>query len=157
MDPRYRLAEPHDLDAIHALRRAFYQETNSAWDDDGARRALGQLLRNRSFGEVWLLESNFGPLGFLVVTIGFSLEFLGPDAFVDELYLAPAVRGRGHGREGLALALKVAQERGVAAVHLEVTADNEDALELYQRSGFVDHGRRLFTSWIAEPPDRWPG
>jgi ribosomal protein S18 acetylase RimI-like enzyme len=157
MDPTFRQATPADLEAVHALRRAFYQETNSAWDDAGGRRALEQLLEQPEHGEVWILESLFGPLGFLVLTFGYSLEFLGQDAFIDELYLAPAVRGMGHGHAAIKLSQQIAQRHGVAAVHLEVSSENDAALSLYTRNGFVDHGRRLFTSWIVQPPDRWPG
>lgn len=157
MDPTFRQATVADLDAVHSLRRAFYQETNSAWDDAGGKRALEKLLAQPELGEVWVLESLFGPLGFLVLTFGYSLEFLGRDAFIDELYLAPAVRGLGHGHAAITLAHKIAERHGVGAIHIEVASENDPALSLYTRNGFVDHGRRLFTSWIAEPPDRWPG
>jgi ribosomal protein S18 acetylase RimI-like enzyme len=42
----------------------------------------------------------------------------------------------------------VARELGVNAMHLEVSRDNEAALELYRRIGYVDHGRYLMTKWL---------
>ena len=42
-------------------------------------------------------------VGYVVVTLGFSLESGGRDGFIDELYIAPAARGRGIGAKVLAL------------------------------------------------------
>ena len=41
-----------------------------------------------------------------------------------------------------------ARERGVNAMHLEVSPDNQAALELYRRAGYADHGRSLMTKWL---------
>ncbi len=37
---------------------------------------------------------------------------------------------------------------GIKALHLEVDHTNPRALELYQRSGFVEHKRHLMTRWL---------
>jgi ribosomal protein S18 acetylase RimI-like enzyme len=37
---------------------------------------------------------------------------------------------------------------GVNAIHLEVDPGNDSALELYRRTGFVDHNRFLMTKWL---------
>ena len=141
MEPTFRQATPADLEAVHALRRAFYQETNSAWDDAGGRRALEQLLEHPERGEVWVLESLFGPLGFLVLTFGYSLEFLGRDAFIDELYLAPAVRGMGHGHAAIKLAQQIAQpaEENLVALDLSGAMRGTPGVWHDQRLGQHDH------------------
>ena len=157
MGPTFRPAGAADLDAVHALRREFYRGTGSAWDEAGARGALAVLLMGPAWGEVWLLETSAGPAGYVVVTFGYSLEFLGPDAVVDELYLAPAVRGPGLGGAALELAGQRARGRGVRALHLEVEPENEAALALYRRQGFLDHGRRLMTLWLDPAPPGWLG
>jgi ribosomal protein S18 acetylase RimI-like enzyme len=33
-------------------------------------------------------------------------------------------------------------------MHLEVSPDNQAALELYRRAGYADHGRYLMTKWL---------
>jgi ribosomal protein S18 acetylase RimI-like enzyme len=43
---------------------------------------------------------------------------------------------------------KAARERGVNAMHLEVSRGNDAALELYRRGGYVDHDRCLMTKWL---------
>ena len=69
-----------------------------------SRRALATLLDDDTLGGVWVLEDEQGVAGYLAVTLGYSLEYGGRDAFIDELYLAARARGRGAGRAALELA-----------------------------------------------------
>jgi ribosomal protein S18 acetylase RimI-like enzyme len=84
----------------------------------------------------------------VVLTVSFSFEYRGYDAFIDELYIAEEHRGRGIGRRAMRFAESAARERGVNAMHLEVSPDNQAALELYRRAGYADHGRYLMTKWL---------
>ena len=59
-------------------------------------------------------------IGYLVLTIGYSLERGGRDAFIDELYVRAERRGRGLGALAVATAEAAARRLGVRAVHLEV-------------------------------------
>lgn len=52
------------------------------------------------------------------------------------------LRGRGYGRETLALAIKLAAESGFSAMLLEVRESNAPALGLYKSSGFEEVGAR---------------
>jgi GNAT superfamily N-acetyltransferase len=85
----------------------------------------------------------------MAVALGFSFEYRGREAFVDELFIAESHRGRGLGREALEIAEAYCREAGVNALHLEVERHREDALELYRRRGFTDHGRTLMTKWLT--------
>ncbi len=77
------------------------------------------------------------PIGYLVLTIGYSLERGGRDAFIDELYVRPQWRGLGLGTLAVATAEVAARRLGVRAVHLEVDTTNERARRLYERIGFA--------------------
>ena len=44
--------------------------------------------------EVFYAEERY-PFDRVVLTLGWSLEYHGRDAFVDELFIAPSCRGRG--------------------------------------------------------------
>jgi ribosomal-protein-alanine N-acetyltransferase len=79
--------------------------------------------------------------------------------------VAPRARRRGGGSALVAAALEAARSAGLAQVHLEVRGDNEAALALYLRHGFLAVGRRpryyeggeaavLMTRRLAERP-RW--
>jgi ribosomal protein S18 acetylase RimI-like enzyme len=50
--------------------------------------------------------------------------------------LLPAYRGRGIGRQLLSACLAKARSKGITRVELEVRADNERAIKLYERMGF---------------------
>ena len=114
-----------------------------------ARAAAEELIRDPRLGRLWVAVDGAAVAGYLAVTLGFSLEHRGLDAFVDELYLEPESRGRGLGIEALAIAEAYCRERGVRTLLLEVEPHREMAFELYRRSGFEDHGRRLMTKRIG--------
>lgn len=142
----WRRARPDEEDALLELMRAYYAEDGYPFREHGARAALARLLREPERGAVFVAEQDDSPIGgYAVLTVGYSLEYLGLDAFVDELYLTPAFRGRGLSRGALAALEAECLARGVGALHLEVERDKAIALDLYRRRGFVDHDRFLMT------------
>ena len=84
----------------------------------------------------------------MILTLGYSFEFRGRDAFIDELYIEPEFRRRGLGRRALEFVEEKARALGVNALHLEVDRGNDPAMELYRRTGYENHGRRLLTKWL---------
>jgi ribosomal protein S18 acetylase RimI-like enzyme len=88
------------------------------------------------------------PVGYVVLTFGYSLEFLGRDAFIDELYLREYYRGRGWGRKTLDFVEEQARTSDIRSIHLEVVRQNDTAKEVYRRTGYVDHDHFLMTKWI---------
>lgn len=149
---RFRPATDADVAPIVALMRGYYAEDGYSFEAVQSRHALRTLLGDDTLGRVWVLEDEEGVAGYLVVTLGYSLEYGGRDAFIDELFLAERARGRGAGRQALDLAEAWCRERGVRALHLEVEPHRDQASELYRRRGFVDRGRRLMTLWLARSP-----
>jgi ribosomal protein S18 acetylase RimI-like enzyme len=143
-----RPATPADLEAVLALHRAFFAEDGYTFREEESRANLARLLGDPSLGRLWVMDSEGEVVGYLLLAFGFSLEFRGRNAFVDELYVAPGHRGRGLGKRAIALATDACRELGVRALHLEVERYKEGAQELYRRSGFVDHDRYLMTKWI---------
>lgn len=150
MSAIFKAASPADADALLAMMREFYAHERIEFVERDARRALSQILSDASLGRVWLIESGAERAGYLVLTLGFSLEFKGRDAFVDELFLRAEFRGRGIGKSALRVAEDACRELGVRALHLEVDRANATAHELYRRSGFTGHDRHLLTKWIEK-------
>lgn len=93
-----------------------------------------------------LLENEVA--GYAVLTFGYSLEFHGRDAFVDELYLRNEYRGQGIGKRALEFLTEVCVAEGVSALHLEVERSNTQAQAVYRKFGFEDHDRYLMTRWL---------
>jgi len=153
--PSFRPAGPADLDAVLPLVQAYYAEDGYPFVPERARHALAGILGEPAFGRVWLLEDDDGAAaGYVVLTLGYSLEYHGRDAFIDELYIAPRLRRHGLAREAMALADRACRELGVQALHLEVEHDKPATEAWYRRLGFQDHNRRLLTRWLAEATDR---
>ena len=115
------------------------------------RRALGALLEQAAFGRAWVIQDP-GPVGYMVVAFGYSIEFGGRDAFLDELFISPDHRGRGLGTQALEVATQACREAGIVALHLEVERSNTAAQQLYRARGFVDHDRYLMTRRISDRP-----
>ncbi len=141
-------AEATDLELLVAFMRDFYEHEALRFDETAACRALQQILANPFFGRVFLLEFDGEKVGYTVLTFGFSLEFHGRDAFVDELYIVDSHRGRGIGKQTLDFLAKVCRAEGIAALHLEVERANTIAQEVYRKQDFKDHDRYLLTKWI---------
>ena len=134
------------------MMREFYDFEHLAWDEPKSRRALGELLADGRLGRVWVIARDGGDVGYMVVAFGFSLEFGGRDAFLDELYVREGQRGGGIGRRAIETALEACREDGIHALHLEVERKNEAAQGFYRRLGFREHDRFLMTRWIAGEP-----
>ncbi|MBI3968192.1 MAG: GNAT family N-acetyltransferase [Chloroflexi bacterium] len=128
--------------------RAYYPEDHLQLDESAARSAVEQLVGDEKLGRIWLIRYDGRTVGYVVLAFGFSLEFHGRDAFVDELYVEPAYRGRGLGKAALRFVEAVAPALGITALHLEVERANTRAQTLYRRTGYEDHDRYLMTKWI---------
>ena len=144
-----RPATAADLETVLALHQAFFAEDGYAFREEESRANLARLLDDPTLGRLWVMDDGGTIAGYILLAFGFSLEFRGRDAFVDELYVAPGHRGKGLGTRALTLAAEACRELGVRALHLEVERYKEGAQALYRRMGFVDHERYLMTKWIG--------
>jgi len=121
--------------------------------DERRRRAIFEdFTKEASFGRAWLIFAGEKLAGYVILTLGFSFEYRGRDAYIDELYLEKQFRGRGIGRKTMQFVEEAARGLGVNAIHLEASQGNTAAMELYRRTGFVDHERRLMTKWLTGTP-----
>lgn len=150
----FRPATEADMGVLLELMRGLYAEDGSTLlREEAAETALRGLLAAPDRGLVRVIEQGGEPAGYLVLTWGYSLEFHGRDAFIDELYVAPPYRGKGLGRQAVEWAEDACKAHGAGAVHLEVEIDNERAHALYRRSGFAERGLRLMTKRLRVAPE----
>lgn len=148
---RFAVATREDIELVVSLMRALEDADPGPTPFDGERRGnlLGTFVKDRSLGRAWLIFDGPHPIGYAVLTLGFSFEYGGRDAFLDEMYLDERYRGKGIGRQAMDFVEAHAREMGVNAVHLLVTRENEPAIGLYRRSGFFLQERRLMTKRLA--------
>ena len=117
------------------LARDFHAEDGHPLTERG-EAALLQAARGHPLARVWLIREQDRVVGYTVLCLGFGIEYGGPDAFVDDLYLVPAARGRGTGAAVLALLEREARALGLAALFLVVDPENRRARRTYDRAGF---------------------
>ena len=104
-------------------------------------------LRQHLFGEhpmaeVIIAEWDGEPAGFALYFHNFS-TFLGkPGVYLEDLYVRPALRGRGIGRQLLARLAQLAVARGCGRLEWSVLDWNTPALRVYRAIG-------------AQPMDEW--
>lgn len=140
------LARPEDLDALLAMLAPCQAERGIDGDDEDRRAALAPLLEGSPLGAAYLIGPRRAPVGFIVVTFGWSLEMGGMDAFIDEFWIRPGVRGRGVGSEVLSALLPRLESAGVRAIHLEAEAGNPRLERLYAQHRFrLRDGHHLMT------------
>jgi ribosomal protein S18 acetylase RimI-like enzyme len=139
-----------EADLLRMMRNLAEQEPGAYYFDEHAvRSVLRQFLADPGLGMAWVFSDGATIAGYIVLTLGYSFEYHGRDAFVDELYVDPQHRRRGIGREALKFVDEQARTMGVTALHLEVDQGNDPALELYQHAGYQDHRRHLMTKWLV--------
>lgn len=148
MEPVFKLASVSNIEMLLKLMSEFYAHEHLSFNEQAARSALKLILSNDSYGQIHLIHLDEEIIGYLVVTFGFSLEYLGRDAFVDEIYIQEKYRGQGIGKQGLQFAENICREQGIQALHLEVERENINAQAVYRKAGFVDSDRYLLTKWL---------
>ena len=147
--------EPWNPALLEAFAEAKYASFRSEIDAnvfpclgelDGCRRLMREIVQKPGFlaGTTWLLT--YGRAGRIPGTLGRRPEFCGTvqgirDASglgaIQNLGIAPEHRNGGLGTNLLFHALQGFRHAGIGRVYLEVTAQNDGALRLYRRLGFV--------------------
>jgi len=137
----WRAATVADDDALVALGLALQREDPGPYPVDEAqyRRTLAALRAAPTRGRAVVLDGPEGVVvGYALLVTWWNNELGGELLVIDELYVAPAHRGAGHGRALIEAARRGAFTDGapVAAV-VEVYPDNVRARALYERLGFA--------------------
>ena len=146
-----RLATLTDVDVLVRLMQHLRAEASLTISERAASRAFEALLDDSRVGQVWMIEQDGHPAGFVVLTVGFSMEYGGLRGFIDDFYVAPLYRRRGLGHAALEEVKRACRRRGVRALVVENTPDNDAAASAYLSVGFADSGRCLLTLPLAEP------
>ena len=130
-----------DLIPILNLLRTQLQEHDIVLTDEALQRATQGLIENHALGRILTARRDGELVGVAVLSFLWTLEHGGPAAWLDEVYVDPARRGDGIGRQLVEAAMQVARDNGCIALDLEVDAGHEAAERLYERMGFRRHQR----------------
>jgi ribosomal protein S18 acetylase RimI-like enzyme len=146
-DVGLRRASEDDIRDLAVFMRQLREDDpeEGAFDESRSVPAMRRLLAEPSLGRVWMIEADGQVAGYVALTLGYSIEFGGVAAFVDELFVAREFRVAGVGTKALELVIAEARTLDVAIVLLEVTQSNDRAKRLYRKAGFADRGHHLMT------------
>jgi diamine N-acetyltransferase len=144
-DLKFREAFSRDIPMLLEYMRKFYALDHYPFDEAKARHNLNKFIFTPELGRMWVLEIDQKPIGYLALTFGFSFEYDGRDAFIDEIYLDDEYRGKGYGTKVMQMLEERARQLDVHAMHLEVERTNRRGEKLYINSGFSSNDRRLLT------------
>src|SRR5262245_24169102 len=133
-----RPAKPQDLNVICNLIRALaeYERLSDQVSLD-ENRVKEHLFGARPFAEVLLAEDNGDIVGFALFFHNYS-TFLGkPGIYLEDLFVRPEHRGKGHGKALLKALAKLAVERDFCRVEWSVLNWNTPSIEFYKALGAV--------------------
>lgn len=143
MSAALTLAGPEHLETVLRMVESFHNEAELQTSPEHRQAALEPLLEGNPYGAVYVIGPARAPIGYVALNFSWSIEFGGLEAFVDEIYIRPAVRGRGMGGEVLGKLARMLKEADLSALSLEVDRDNERAHRLYRRARFEARDRYL--------------
>ncbi|MEM6825762.1 MAG: GNAT family N-acetyltransferase [Pseudomonadota bacterium] len=136
MSAALHLARPDDAAQLLPMIEAFHDEAEVNTTAEHRSAALNPLLEGTPLGCAYLIGPRNAPIGYIVVSFGWSIEFGGLVGVIDEFFIRKGVRGRGVGSEVLTVLLPKLEAAGVAALHLQVEGRNSRLQRLYARAGF---------------------
>jgi GNAT superfamily N-acetyltransferase len=156
VDPKYdppshrmRKASSNDVQQLVTMMDEFYAEGGYPLNRRRATEAFTALLANERLGFVLFIQAGAQDVGYVVVTLCYSMEYGGPNAFVDDLFVRKPFRGAGLGKAALAEVQSLCAKQGVRAIHVETGRDNAAAQAVYRRAGFAHTDRQLLTLKLA--------
>jgi len=135
-DTTVRLASRADAPAAARLLHDFNAEFET--ETPGPAVLTERLEPLLASGEVVVLLAGSGPDGFAQLRFRPSVIRVGLDAYLEELYVAPALRGRGLGRALLEAAMEESRRQGATRIELGTSEDDTAALALYESAGFTN-------------------
>lgn len=145
--PEFIPMQSQHLDEIYKLMAVFYEEEGYPFNQERSSKALEQLLANPSLGHAWVFQVNGAIAGYMIMTLGYSIEFGGYTALLDELYVRKGMRRQGIGSAAIQVLLNKCDELGIRAIDLEVEKSNSSAHDFYIKNNFRDGWRTQMRRW----------
>ena len=129
-----RVAAVEEAVTVAVLLDAFNREFDTA--SPGVTVLTQRLQRLLTGKHVVALLAGEPAVGVALLTLRPNVWYDGPVAVLDELYVAPGLRGRAIGSALLAAAEFVVQQRGCELLEINVDGADIDARRFYERHGY---------------------
>lgn len=152
----WRLCTTADVEVVLGFMHDFALFLKLPWDAEQRRANFTHLVEHLAVGGTWLISGDEQPLGYFVLTTGFSYEFGGTTALLDELYVAPAAQRIGVGRQTLCFITKLAEQSKWRCLLLEVSPETESLVKLYSHEGYTPRPYQLYSKRVSTAEARRP-
>lgn len=149
MDISFRQAETSNIPVVLGMMAEFNAIDNYPFDEKLTQDNLQSFVTSPSAGRLWIICCDEVVAGYMVLAFGFSFEYKGRDAFIDEIYLKQEFRNKGIGKSAMSFIEQQAKALGIKTLHLEVERHNTGANKIYIDRGFINNGRMLLTKRLS--------
>ena len=136
VDPHIRPATAADAPEVARLLHDFNTEFSDP--TPGVAVLTQRLERLLTNGEAVVVLAGEGPDGLVVLRFRSAIFTDGLDAYLEEFYVVPDLRGRGIGRELLRAAMQLARDEGAGRIELGTNDDDRAARAVYESAGFTN-------------------
>jgi GNAT superfamily N-acetyltransferase len=146
-----RKASLADVEQLVTMMAEFYSDSPYTLNLRRATEAFSSLLADERFGHIWFIEDHTKDVGYVVVTLCYSMNYGGLTAIVDDFFIQRPFRGAGLGKAAIAEVRSFCLSRGVRAIQVETGRDSAPALAVYRHAGFVQTDHLHLTLGLADP------
>lgn len=135
-DYTLRFAEPADVPIILQFIRDLAEYERLAHECVATKARLeATLFGERRYAEVLIGSQEEVDTGFALFYTSYSTFLARPGIYLEDLFVKPEWRGRGHGRALLRAVAQIAVERRCGRLEWSVLDWNVDAIGFYERLG----------------------
>jgi GNAT superfamily N-acetyltransferase len=123
---------------VELLGLLFSQEREFTPDPEKQREALEAILADRSRGRIFVAREGSEVVGMASLLYTISTAEGGKAALFEDLIVDPKHRRKGIGTKLVNYVIQQARAEGVLRITLLTDLENDTALGLYRKLGFVD-------------------
>lgn len=136
--PELVVAKKKDLELVLELIRGFHQSEGLELSSSKLTNTVYPLLRKQNeLGCIFIIMLKGEAIGYIALCFGYSIEFGGRDAFIDEFFIKKEFRGKKLGKAVLEQCKLIAKQQGANALHIEARSDAEKLQKMYADCGFT--------------------
>ena len=145
---KFELANSETIPDVLEMMENFYSLDNYPFDIDKNEKNLKVFISNPELGRLWIIKFENQIAGYICLTFGFSFEFGGRVAFIDEFFIKEEFRNKSIEQQTMDFIENESMELEVKSILLEVEKHNKTGNKLYLNKGYVDTGRYLLTKSV---------
>lgn len=140
-----------DWDIFSSLCKEFYNSgvTLRSYDEESAKKTFSRVLdRHENLWGFFIMDKDTDvPVGYSLLTSYWCNEEGGNVAVLDELFISPTSRKKGHASLFMQWLEEFFKDKAVS-ITLEVLTTNVNACHLYCKEGYSPDGFTTFTKKI---------